>query len=196
MLCNPQNYKIMSSNKQSLKTSLTDLINLKNLKTAFKFWEDRTYQEKCVAVLYFKSDTDQKAPVAVYGLKEFCDFFSTLKFHPEYIHQLAAIREEGRAIFNESFLNQLQRFQFRFDLKAVPEGYLATDADALLCLYASKIELKIIEYALVNIYSEQNSAEGYNFELEISAFNTDILPALNDNNFIEICREGKMLYFF
>jgi nicotinic acid phosphoribosyltransferase len=147
-------------------------------------------------VLCFKSDTDQKAPVSVYGLKEFCDFFSTLRFYPEYIHQLAAIREEGRAIFNESFLNQLQRFQFRFDLKAVPEGYLATDADALLCLYASKIELKIIEHALVNIYSEQNSAEGYNFELEISAFNTDILPALNDNNFIEICREGKMLYFF
>ena len=131
--------------KQSLKTSLTDLINLKNLKTAFKFWEDRTYQEKCIAVLYFKSNADQKAPVPVYGLKEFCDFFTRLRFHPEYIHQLAAIREEGRAIFNESFLNQLQRFQFRFDLNAVPEGHLVSDADALLCLYASKIELKIIE---------------------------------------------------
>lgn len=179
-----------------MKTSLTDLINLKNLKTAFKFWEDRTYQEKCIAVLYFKSNADQKVPVPVYGLKEFCDFFTTLRFYPDYIHQIAAIREEGRAIFNESFLNQLQRFQFRFDLNALPEGHLVSDADALLCLYASKIELKIIENALINIYSEQNSAEGYKFELKISASNTDILPALNNNNFIEICREGKMLYFF
>lgn len=166
-----------------METSLSDFENLKNLKAAFSFWTDGSYAEILDLELILSSSFDEKTQ-KVYGIDSFCKYFNSLKFIPEYIHQLASLKEDGKAIFNESFLNYLQRLRFSFDLKAVSETEAVLAGQTVLAISGPKIELKIIENALIAIISAESEA---NFELKAS-----LLP-YKEKAIKEICRAGNLL---
>ena len=166
-----------------MDTSLSDFENLKNLKAAFSFWTDGSYAEILNLELIQSSSLDEKM-LKVYGIDIFCKYFSTLKFVPEYIHQLASLKEDGKSVFNESFLNYLQRLRFSFDLKAVSEAEAVLPRQTVLCISGPKIELKIVENALMNFISRESET---NFELKTSN------KPYKEIAIKEICRAGILL---
>jgi nicotinic acid phosphoribosyltransferase len=166
-----------------METSLSDFKNLKNLKAAFSFWTDGSYAEILHLELILRDSVVEKTQ-KVYGIDSFCKYFSTLKFIPEYIHQLASLKEDGKAIFNESFLNYLQRLRFSFDLKAVSEAEAALPGQTILCIRGQKIELKIVEKALVDFILKESEA---NFELKTSQ------KPYKEIAIKEICQSGNLL---
>ena len=166
-----------------MDTSLSDFENLKNLKAAFSFWTDGSYAEILQLELILSNSVDKKMQ-KVYGIDSFCKYFSTLKFVPEQIHQLASLKEDGKAIFNESFLNYLQRLRFSFDLKAVSEAEAALAGQTVLAISGPKIELKIIENALIAIIRSESET---NFELKTS------LRPYKEIAIKEICLTGNLL---
>ena len=101
-----------------MDTSLSNFEYLENLKAAINFWLDGSYTEILQLELVLVSALDADSP-KIYGIKSFCDYFSTLKFEPDLVHRLASYKEQGKPVFNESFLNYLQRLRFSFDIKAV-----------------------------------------------------------------------------
>jgi len=137
---------------------LSDLKNLENLKAAFKFWEDGSYQQIISLSVKLISDADLKTPILVFGFKTFTDYIGSYKFQPEEIYLLGAQKENGNAFFNESFLNYLQRINFKFDLKATEEGHSVKVGETVAIISGSKIQLKIIENDLINILTEQTFA--------------------------------------
>ena len=172
MQCKTQNYKIMDRQRHRMETSLSDLRNLENLKAAFKFWEDGTYQEKISLSVKLISDADKKTPIPVFGIKAFCDYIASYKFQPEEIYILGAQHENGKAIFNESFLNYLQRICFQFDLKAIEEGQSVLVGETVATINGNKIQLKIIENTLIEMLTEQTfsnfqSIENQHFGFEL-----------------------------
>jgi len=166
-----------------METSFSDFENLKNLKAAFAFWIYGSYAGILQLELLLTTASSEKT-VKIHGIHSFCRYFSTLKFAPDQIHRLAAYREDGKAIFNESFLNYLQRIRVSFDIKAVSEGESVQAGQTILCIRGSKIELKIVEKALVDFISKESEA---NFELKTSR------NPYNDIAIKEICRAGNLL---
>jgi nicotinic acid phosphoribosyltransferase len=170
VLCKTQNYKIMDRQRHRLETSLSDLKNLENLKAAFNFWVDGTYQEKISLTIKLISGADKKTPIPVLGLKAFSDFIGSYKFQPEEIYILGAQQENGKAIFNESFLNYLQRISFKIDLQAIEEGQSVHVGETVATIIGSKIQLKIIENALIDILTEQTLANFQSVEKQQFGF--------------------------
>ena len=166
-----------------METSLSDFENLKNLKAAFSFWTDGSYAETLQLEIILSSSVDEKM-LKVYGIDSFCRYFSTLKYKPDKIHRLAAYIEEGKAIFNESFLNYLQRLHLSFDLKAVSEAEAVLAGQTVLCIRGQKIELKIVEKALVDFILRESKT---NFELKISQ------KPYKEIAIKEICQSGNLL---
>jgi nicotinic acid phosphoribosyltransferase len=166
-----------------METSLSDFKNLKNLKAAFSFWTDGSYTEILNLELILRDSVVEKTQ-KVYGIDSFCKYFSTLKFIPEYIHQLASLKEEGKSVFNESFLNYLQRLRFSFDIKAVSEAEAVLRGQTVLAISGPKIELKIVENALFAIIRAESET---NFELKTSQ------KPYKEIAIKEICQSGNLL---
>jgi nicotinic acid phosphoribosyltransferase len=85
---------------------------------------------------------------------------------------LGAQQENRKAIFNESFLNYLQRICFQFDLKAIEEGQSVLVGETVATINGNKIQLKIIENTLIDMLSEQTfsnfqSIENQHFGFEL-----------------------------
>lgn len=179
-------------------TSLSEMKYLKNIKAAFESWEDGSYNKKYFASLSVKAGFDDQISYPVYGISNFCSFITSLSFAPEAIYRLASLKENQRAIFNESFLNFLQRLQFGFDLKALSDGEFAKSGSELLCLRINKIELKIIEDALPDMLRQENKLRGElqaQFELKATEIQTSDQMSYENSNLKEICRAGKIIYF-
>jgi nicotinic acid phosphoribosyltransferase len=165
-----QNYKIMDRQRHRLETSLSDSKNLENLKAAFKFWEDGTYQEMISLSVKLISGADKKTPIAIFGFEAFSEFIITYKFQPQEIYKLGAQQENGKAIFNESFLNYLQRICFKIDINAIEEEQSVLVGESVATISGSKIQIKIIENALIDLLTKQTYANFQSIEKQQFGF--------------------------
>ena len=172
-----------------METSLSDFKNLKNLKAAFSFWTDGSYAEILNLELILRDSVVEKTQ-KVYGIDSFCKYLSTLKFIPEYIHQLASLKEDGKSVFNESFLNYLQRLRFSFDIKAVSEDDIIIPGQTVLAISGPKIELKIVENALIAIITSESSQK---YDALISFELKESNKHFNEINLKQLCRGGNLL---
>jgi nicotinic acid phosphoribosyltransferase len=154
----------MDRQRHRLETSLSNSKNLENLKSAFEFWEDGSYQEMISLSLKLISDVDKKTKIPVSGFIAFSEFIGSYKFQPEEIYKLCAQQENEKAIFNESFLNYLQRISFKIDIKAIEEGQSVHVGETLATISSNKIQLKIIEHALIEMLMEQTFSNLQNKE--------------------------------
>ena len=172
-----------------MDTSLSEFKNLKNLKSAFSFWAEGSYAEILHLELILSSSLDEKM-LQVYGIDSFCKYFSTLKFIPEYIHQLASLKEDGKSVFNESFLNYLQRLRFSFNIKAVSEAEAVLLGQTVLAISGPKIELKIVENALIAIITAESSQK---YDALISFELKESNKRFNEINLKQLCLNGNLL---
>lgn len=93
---------------------------------AWESWRSGTYPQPAALCL----------PAS--GQKDLIDKLQAIRFDPDLIQRLGALRgTDGRALFDESFLNYLQRFSFSCELATAPKGFQT-------CLQGPLIQLQIL----------------------------------------------------
>jgi hypothetical protein len=71
------------------------------------------------------------------------------KFTPAIIQRLGQVTDaHGRSVFQESFLNHLQRIRLRAHVHSAPEGTLMLPGEPVLILQAPELQIRLLESAI------------------------------------------------
>lgn len=132
--------------------NLTLLTDLYQLTMANGYWQNDMYDKEAVFHLFFRKHPFKGKYTIACGLEQVIDYLNNLHFDVSDIEYLANLKDsKGDALFGESFLNYLQRFQFKCDVDAVPEGTIVFPHTPLLRIRGPLIQVQLIETALLNL---------------------------------------------
>ncbi len=132
--------------------NLTLLTDLYQLTMAYGYWKNGMHDKEAVFHLFFRKHPFKGDYTIACGLEFVMDYLDNLKFDPGDIAYLGTLKtKNGNALFNESFLNYLQRMEFTCDVDAVPEGTLVHPHQPLIRIKGPLIQGQLIETALLNI---------------------------------------------
>lgn len=127
-------------------TNFDWLSDLSPLFEAQKSWLDGTYNKPVSAQLLYQNHT----PFAIAcGAGLLVEHIRRFKFAPAIIQRLGQVTDEkGRSIFQESFLNHLQRIRLRAHVNAAPEGTLLLPGEPILTIQAPELQVSLLGSAL------------------------------------------------
>lgn len=132
--------------------NLTLLTDLYQLTMAHSYREAKMHNREAVFHLFFRKNPFGGDYAIAAGLELAVDYLKQLKFDVSDIQYLGGITgNDNKPLFNESFLNFLQRFDFQCDIDAVPEGTLVFPHQPLIRVQGPLWQCQIIETALLNI---------------------------------------------
>lgn len=136
--------------------NLTLLTDLYQLTMANGYWKNNMYNHQSVFHLFFrKNPFDNKFAIAA-GLEQVIDYLQNLRFNVDDIQYLANLKgADGNSLFDEGFLNYLQRFEFNCDVDAVPEGTVVFPHQPLIRIKGNLIQAQLIETALLTLVNFQ-----------------------------------------
>ena len=127
-------------------TMLTDLYQLTMINGYFKCG---TQNQKAAFDLFYRGSNGYSYAI-VAGLEQAIDYVKNLHFDDDDIDYLRSL-----GIFGEEFLNELKKFRFTGDIKAVPEGTLIFPNEPIMTVIAPMFEAQLVETALLNIINHQ-----------------------------------------
>ncbi|MCX7975167.1 MAG: nicotinate phosphoribosyltransferase [Candidatus Aminicenantes bacterium] len=120
----------------------TDLYEL----TMAAVYFEKGMNEKATFSLFIRNYPPRRGYFVAAGLNEAIDFLLNLSFSPDDLAYLESLK-----IFKSNFLSFLEKFKFKGDVRALPEGSLFFAHEPLLEVEAPLIEAQIVETALINI---------------------------------------------
>ena len=127
-------------------TMLTDLYQLTMINGYFKCG---TQNQKAAFDLFYRGSNGYSYAI-VAGLEQAIDYVKNLHFDDDDVDYLRSL-----GIFGEDFLNELKKFRFTGDIKAVPEGTLIFPKEPIMTVIAPMFEAQLVETALLNIINHQ-----------------------------------------
>jgi nicotinate phosphoribosyltransferase len=168
----------MKSNlKQLYRHSLTLLTDLYQLTMAYGYWHNEIHEREAVFHLFFRKHPFGGDYSISCGLEMVIEYLQDFKFDVEDIQYLGSLKgADGKALFNESFLNYLQRMEFQCDIEALPEGTAAFPHQPLIRVRGPLIQAQLIETALLTII---------NFQTLIATKAARIAAAAQDDSVLE-----------
>ncbi len=109
-------------------------------------WLDGSYNKPVTAHLLSPS----KGPFSIAcGAGLLADHIRHFKFTPSIIQRLGQVTDaKGRSVFQESFLNHLQRLRLRAQVSAAPEGTLLLPGEPVLIIQAPELQVRLLESAI------------------------------------------------
>lgn len=120
----------------------TDLYEL----TMAAVYFEKGMNERATFSLFIRDYPPKRSYFVAAGLAEAIDFLQKLSFSGEDLDYLAGLK-----IFRLDFLDFLEKFKFKGDVRALPEGQIFFAHEPLLEVEAPLIEAQIVETALINI---------------------------------------------
>ena len=157
--------------------SFSLLTDLYQLTMAYGYWKSGLYNRDSIFHLFFRKSPFQGNYAITSGLSLAIDYLQNLSFAPEDIHYLARLKGSNkRPLFDESFLNYLQRMEFSCDIDAIPEGTIVFPNQPLLRVKGPLIQAQLIETALLNFI---------NFSTLISTKASRIVQAAQGDTILE-----------
>jgi len=86
------------------------------------------------------------------GLEAVLDYLRELRFEPDDLAYLASLEgSDGAPLFEPGFLDRLERFRFRCDVDALPEGTVVFAQEPLLRVVGPIFDAQIVETALLTL---------------------------------------------
>ncbi|MCB0524378.1 MAG: hypothetical protein H6576_01635 [Lewinellaceae bacterium] len=121
------------------------LSDLSPLFKAQELWFDGSYHNQ----VSWMVDTPSDTPFTIScGAALLAEHVKRFRFSPSVIFRLGQVTDaRGRSIFQESFLNYLQRLRLRINVKVTPEGTLLTPGQPLLIFSGPRIQAILLESA-------------------------------------------------
>lgn len=130
--------------------SLALLIDLYELTMAASYFEHQMF-EPATFSLFIRNYPPSRRYFISAGLVEVLSYLEDLKFTPEDLKYL-----EETGLFKSDFLSYLEKFSFRGDVCAIPEGRLFFVNEPLLEIRAPLIEAQIVETFVINAMNFQS----------------------------------------
>jgi len=128
---------------------MAPFFDTETLYEAFLLWESGEYDRPAEITLF---SPGEESPAFPEGVDAFLAWARSIRFSPADIQQLGALREpEEGALFNDSFLNYLQRFTFRCEVKKLTEGTLLPPGTPLLKIRGPMIQVLLVRTALLQL---------------------------------------------
>ncbi len=138
------------------KHNLTLLTDLYQLTMANGYWKNDMYNHEAVFHLFYRKNPFKNGFAIAAGLDQVISYLENLRFEVDDIRYLANLKgADGKALFDETFLNYLQRFKFDCDVDAVPEGTVVFPHEPLIRIKGNLIQAQLIETALLTMVNFQ-----------------------------------------
>lgn len=123
---------------------------------AYGYWKTGNYNQRAVFHLYFRKAPFGGQFAIAAGLQQAIEYLQNLNFEADEIQYLASLQgADKRPLFDESFLNKLQRFRFDCDVWAMPEGTAVFPNEPIMRIEGPLWQAQLVETALLNIINFQ-----------------------------------------
>lgn len=133
------------------------MTDLYQLTMAYGYWKTGLYRRRAVFNLFYRRPPFGGSFVMAAGLELAVDFLQGFRFSAADVQYLGGLSSaSGRPLFDEAFLNYLQRMKLDLSIKAMPEGSIAFPHQPLLRVEGPLVQCQLVEtglLALVNFSS-------------------------------------------
>lgn len=134
------------------KHNLSLVTDLYQLTMAYGYWRTGLYKKEAVFHLFYRKAPFKGHYAIASGLQLVIDFLKDFRFEPDDIHYLGRLKGvDDLPLFDEGFLNYLQRMQFSCDIDAMPEGSVCFPHQPLLRIKGPLIQTQLLETILLNL---------------------------------------------
>lgn len=128
------------------------LTDLYQLTMAYGYYRQGLHQRKSIFHLFYRKPPFGGQFAVAAGLPLAIDLIKGLRFSADDVQYLGRQKgADGKALFNEQFLNYLQRLKFSGDVWAIPEGEAVFPHEPLLRIEANLVEAQLLETALLTV---------------------------------------------
>ncbi len=126
--------------------------DLYELTMAYAYWHSGMYEREAVFHHFYRKNPFDHPYTISAGLSLVIDYLQSLRFSTQDIQYLGGLKgADGAPLFDESFLNYLQRMEFKCHIDAVPEGTVVFPHQPLVRVQGPLIQAQIIETAILNL---------------------------------------------
>ncbi len=128
------------------------LLDLYHLTMAYGYWKSGQYDRPAVFNMYYRKNPFGNPYSIATGLALVCEVLQDFRFSVDDIQYLGRISgSDDKPIFDEGFLNYLQRMTFDLDIDAIPEGTVVFPNEPLVRVSGPLLQAQIVESALLNL---------------------------------------------
>lgn len=146
----------MNTLQQRYNTSLALLTDLYQLTMAYGYWKSGRYNDEAVFHWFYRENPFGGDFAVAAGLEDMVAYLNDFRFNVSDIQYLGSLKgADGKALFDEGFLNYLQRMEFCCDIDAVPEGTVVFPHEPLLRIKGPLIQAQLLETVILNILNFQ-----------------------------------------
>ncbi|MDD4239461.1 MAG: nicotinate phosphoribosyltransferase [Desulfotomaculaceae bacterium] len=117
----------------------------------YAYWKNGMENKKCVFEVFFRKLPFGNGFAVFAGLERIISYINNLKFTEEDITYLAEQEEN----YDPGFFDELRKFRFSGNLKAVREGTLVFPNEPLVQIVARIFEAQLVETAILNFINFQ-----------------------------------------
>src|SRR5579862_5133600 len=142
----------MSLPTQMYGSSLALLTDLYQLTMAYGYWKLGRADEDAAFSLYFRHNPFKGGYTIACGLHAAIAFLERLRFAEDDLAYLATLTgNDGKALFDQGFLDYLRTLELQCDVDAMPEGTVAFPSEPLVRVTGPILQCQLLETALLNI---------------------------------------------
>lgn len=127
------------------------LTDLYQLTMSYGYWKERMYDREAVFHLYYRRNPFKGAYAIACGLGPALEWLNQFRFTAEEVQYLGSLNgANGKPLFDEGYLNYLQRLELTVNIDAIPEGTVVFANEPLLRVQGDLLQCQLIETALLN----------------------------------------------
>ena len=126
--------------------------DLYELTMAYGYYRERIHERRAIFHLFFRSAPFGGHCAIAAGLPLAMDLIENLRFSADDVQYLGRLRsDDGTPLFNEAFLNYLQRMRWTGHVDAIPEGEIVLPHEPLLRIEGPLLQVQLLETALLTV---------------------------------------------
>lgn len=146
----------MNTLSQRYRTSLSLLTDLYQITMAYGYWKSGRQNDEAVFHLFYRKNPFKGDFAVACGLQDVVEYIENLKFSDSDIDYLASLTgSDGKALFEQAFLEYLRQMEFSCDVDAVPEGTVVFPHQPLIRIKGPLIQAQLIETPLLTMVNFQ-----------------------------------------
>jgi nicotinate phosphoribosyltransferase len=136
--------------------SLTLLTDLYQITMAYGYWKAGMADKEAVFHMFFRKNPFKGGFAVACGLAYVTDILTNFAFDKADLEYLASLKgNNGKPLFEKSFLDYLFKTPFACDVDAIPEGTVVFPHEPLIRVKGPIVQAQILETILLNIMNFQ-----------------------------------------
>lgn len=153
------------------------MTDLYQLTMAYAYWKNGLHNRRAVFHLFYRKAPFSLPYTVTAGLELAADYIQNFRFTAEDVQYLGGLTgSDDKPLFDEGFLNYLQRMQFACNVDAIPEGVLSFPDQPLVRVEGPILQCQLLETILLN---------QINFSTLIATKTAHIMQAAGDDIVLE-----------